>query len=200
MICQQLGSFIPSLSGEGSHTCSPHSESTSSELDNWSSTFKSSIMKWRTTHPSNWWGPGIGIKALKCSAPSFHEVMRKWKDGVYSQCGCIAHAELALEKPNAYKHHLRQLIQMQTPLHNKTGILFSVTLLELLMGALGKSNFVAQRSDLVDSVSYMLLASHMFRGYPDFAIHYESTTMASRLFVLMGEVQLTQPPRMPSMG
>ena len=132
-----------------------------------------------------------------CIHEHLEEMMRRWKDGVYSQCTCIAHAELALEKPDAYKRHLRQLIRTQTPLHNDTGILFSVTLLELLMGALGKSNFVAQRSGLVDSVSYVLMADdseHMFRGYPNFAIHYESTTMANRILVLMGELQSTGDP------
>ena len=132
-----------------------------------------------------------------CIHEHLEEMMRRWKDGVYSQCTCIAHAELALEKPDAYKRHLCQLIRTQTPLHNDTGILFSVTLLELLMGALGKSNFVAQRSGLVDSVSYVLMADdsqHMFRGYPDFAIHYESTTMANRILVLMGEIQSTRDP------
>ena len=132
-----------------------------------------------------------------CIHEHLEEMMRRWKDGVYSLCGCIAHAELALEKPDAYKRHLRQLIRMQTPLHNDTGILFSVALLELLMGALGKSNFVAQRSGLVDSVSYVLMADdseHMFRGYPNFAIHYESSTMANRILVLMGEVQSTRDP------
>ena len=43
----------------------------------------------------------------------------------------------------------------------------------------------------------MLLAEeeeYMFRGDPDFAIHYESETIANRILVVMREIQSTQDP------
>lgn len=125
-------------------------------------------------------------------------MMTMWKQNVYQQCNCVAHKELLLEgKPPIYKRHIRQLLRTSTPLQNDTGILFAVSFLELLLTHLGKSNFVAQRSGVQDGVSYVLLANEeefMFRGYPDFAVRYESETIANRILVVMGEIQSTRDP------
>ena len=75
------------------------------------------------------------------------EMMRMRDDGVYKQCWCAAHNELPREeKPIDYKHWLRQLLRTPTPLQNDTGVIFALAMLEILLGQLGKTNFVAQRS------------------------------------------------------
>ena len=36
----------------------------------------------------------------------------------------------------------------------------------------------------------------MFKGYPDFAVHYECDKIANRILIVMGEVQSTRDPAM----
>lgn len=117
--------------------------------------------------------------------------------GIYMQCTCIAHQQLALDHSLNYKRGLRQLLRTAQPLQNDTGLHFAQALLDILFDHLGKPNFVVQKSGSLDGVNYVLWSNdteYWFRGYPDFSIHYESDTIADRILVIMGEIQSTRDP------
>ena len=112
----------------------------------------------------------------------------------YEQCGCVAHQELQKAGNHEYKRQLRQLLQTMAPLQN---IAFAVALVHILLGHLGRTDFVAQRSGFMDGVSYVLMyddTEYTFKGYPDFTVHFESDTNSNRILVVMGEVQSTREP------
>ena len=62
----------------------------------------------------------------------------------------------------------------------------------------GYENFVPQCSGVVDGISYVLLTQDdselHFKGHPDYVIYYEGDLVATRILVVMGEVQSTNNP------
>ena len=117
----------------------------------------------------------------------------------YSMCNCVAHKQLAEEGTLEYKRHLRQLLRTPHKLQKETGLNFALSFFGIFFYMAGYESFVPQCSGVEDGVSYVLMANSSelhFKGHPDYVVYDEREMVATRILIVMGEIQSTNNPQL----